>query len=85
MIAVAICSNCRKETDYIFWQREYPNISLCRECWSLPISPEKLVRDDLARTIVLARRTSRQLARDVLAEFKGTGIPLNPKRRGKQT
>lgn len=84
---LTFCSNCGKEITRAYWQREFPDVLLCRECWTTPGIAPKTIRDSIAKALNQARkRGNRQLAKDVLKSLRGTGIPANPRRgRGKAT
>lgn len=65
-----------------YWQRRFPDVVLCKECWMTPDEiSDQLKRDSVAKIIWRARQQSREQARAAMQSLRGTGIPVNPHRK----
>ncbi len=78
------CSSCRRElpASKLIWRRSQPDVLLCQECLQSENVQADYFRNTIARALQDLRKTNRVGARMLLLELRGTGVPVNPKRRG---
>lgn len=76
------CFLCGKETKG-YWHRLFPMLVLCRDCWKAPTqdSLSRMIRSSIAFQIREARAAGHAQVAALLHNLKGSGVPINPKRR----